>query len=68
MENGKKIKIYGNNASIENKYVKSVTLNEKNLKKDWFRHNDIKNGAVLNFNMVLPPLIGGMVGTLPPSY
>jgi len=68
MENGKKIKIYGNNASIENKYVKSVTLNEKNLKKDWFRHNDIKNGAVLNFNMSSTPTNWGHDGTLPPSY
>jgi predicted alpha-1,2-mannosidase len=68
MENGKKIVIYGNNASMENKYVKTITLNGKKLKQDWFRHNDIQNGAVFNFNMSPEPTKWGYDGTLPPSY
>lgn len=51
MENGKKIVIDGENASEENKYVESVTRNGKNMKQAWFKHSDIKNGAVFKFKM-----------------
>ena len=52
MENGKKIVIYGKEASEENKYIESVTLNGRNLKNAWFKHKDIRSGAEFNFKMV----------------
>jgi putative alpha-1,2-mannosidase len=51
MENGKDIVIYGENAAEENKYVESATLNGKDLKQTWFKHSEIKNGAVFKFKM-----------------
>jgi len=68
MENGKKIIIYGKNASEENKYVKSITLNGKSLKQAWFRHSEIKNGAEFVFRMDSNASAWGMKGNLPPSY
>lgn len=68
MENGKKIVIYGKNASKENKYVKSVTLNGKSLNQAWFRHSQIKDGAVIDFQMDSKVSTWGLKGNLPPSY
>ena len=68
MENGKKIVIYGKNASDENKYVKSVTLNGKSLNQAWFRHGQIKDGAVIDFQMDSKISTWGLKGNLPPSY
>jgi predicted alpha-1,2-mannosidase len=68
MENGKNIVIYGKNASADNKYVKSVTLNGKSLQQAWFKHSEIKNGAVLDFQMDSTPSTWGLKGNLPPSY
>ncbi len=68
MENGKNIIIYGKNASEENKYVKSVTLDGKSLNKAWFKHSEIKNGAVIDFQMDSKVSSWGLDGSLPPSY
>ncbi len=68
MENGKNIVIYGKNASADNKYVKAVTLNGKDLKQAWFKHNEIKNGAVFNFQMDSKASTWGLKNSLPPSY
>ena len=68
MENGKNVVIYGKNASSDNKYVKSVTLNGKSLQQAWFKHSEIKNGAVLDFQMDSNPSTWGLKGNLPPSY
>ncbi|MDR1525366.1 MAG: GH92 family glycosyl hydrolase [Tannerella sp.] len=66
MENGKKIVIYGNDASEENVYIKSASLNGKSWKKAWLRHNDISNGAELKFNMTPDATSWGNT-VLPPS-
>jgi len=68
MENGKNIVIYGKNASEENKYVKSVTFNGKILQQAWFKHSEIKNGAVFDFQMDSEVSTWGLKGNLPPSY
>ncbi|CAG8494514.1 17430_t:CDS:10 [Gigaspora margarita] len=43
--------ILAKNQSIENIYVKSVKLNSVNWNKTWFRHQDIKNGGILEVEM-----------------
>jgi predicted alpha-1,2-mannosidase len=68
MENGKNIVIYGKKASADNKYIKSLTLNGKNLKQAWFKHSEIKNGAVLDFQMDSEASTWGLKGNLPPTY
>lgn len=68
MENGKNIVIYGKTASAENKYVKSVTINDKSLKQAWFKHSEIKNGAVIDFQMDSKASTWGLKGSVPPSY
>ncbi|MBK1883340.1 GH92 family glycosyl hydrolase [Luteolibacter pohnpeiensis] len=50
-ENGAKIVIEGVDASPENIYVQSLTVNGKPWDKAWLRHEDIKNGATLRFVM-----------------
>lgn len=59
MENGKSIVVEGINASPENTYVQSLTVNGKNWPKAWLRHSDIKNGAVLRFIMGPKPSTWG---------
>ncbi|CAG8786642.1 21518_t:CDS:2, partial [Dentiscutata erythropus] len=34
-----------------NIYVQNVTINNKEWKKTWFRHEDISSGAVMEFHM-----------------
>lgn len=47
LSNGKVFEIEAQNASDENKYIQSATLNGKEWNKPWFSHNDIKDGAKL---------------------
>lgn len=47
LSNGKTFEIEAKNASAENKYIQSATLNGKNWDKPWFSHTDIINGAKL---------------------
>ncbi len=49
--NEKDIIISAPNASAENVYVKSVSINGKEWHKPWFRHADIQNGAEIIFDM-----------------
>ncbi len=49
--NGKMITVLAPNASPENIYVKSVTINGKKWNKPWFQHKDIANGATIVFDM-----------------
>ncbi|MEO7768817.1 MAG: glycoside hydrolase family 92 protein, partial [Ferruginibacter sp.] len=51
MGNGKTINISAPNASPENIYMKSVTINGKKWNKPWFHHKDIQNGATIVFDM-----------------
>jgi predicted alpha-1,2-mannosidase len=45
------LEIVANNASSENKYIQSATLNGKELNQAWFTHDEIKEGGLLVFEM-----------------
>lgn len=49
--NGKYFEIEAANATEDNKYIQSATLNGKNLDKAWFSHSDIANGGKLTLVM-----------------
>ena len=39
----------------KNVYIKSARLNGEKLDRSWFTHTEIKNGAVLEFEMTDKP-------------
>ena len=49
--NGKIFEIEAPNASPENKYIQSASLNGENLDKPWIKHEAIINGGKLVFEM-----------------
>jgi putative alpha-1,2-mannosidase len=49
--NGNEFEIEARNASVENKYIQSATLNGENLDKPWISHEAIMNGGKLVFEM-----------------
>jgi len=49
--NGKTFEIEAHNASVENKYIQSATLNGEKLDKPWITHKAIINGGKLVFEM-----------------
>jgi predicted alpha-1,2-mannosidase len=49
--NGKEFRIIARNCSESNKYIQSAKLNGQDWDKPWFRHDDIKNGGVLELIM-----------------
>lgn len=51
LPNGKNLRIIVTNFSKDNKYVKSVKLNGKQLSEPFFNHNDIMEGAVFEYEM-----------------
>lgn len=65
---GKKLIINAPNTSDENKYIQSVTLNGKKWDNCWFTHNEIVNGATLEFTMGPTPNYEWGIGTPPPSF
>jgi len=67
LDNGKKLEIIGKKASKENKYVQSLSLNGKLWEKNWLRHNDIRNGGTLEFEMGPEPSTWGQNEEFPPS-
>jgi putative alpha-1,2-mannosidase len=54
--NQKMIVISAPDASPENIYVKSFSINGKKWNKSWFTHDDIKNGAEIVFEMTDKPV------------
>jgi len=64
--NGATFKIIVNNNSDKNIYVQSASWNGKPFHQSWFKHSDIKNGAVLELNMGKKPTSWGSE-ILPPS-
>ncbi len=54
--NGKTLTILAPNASPENIYIKSVTINGKKWNKFWFNHKDIANGGTIVFDMTHMPI------------
>ena len=69
LSNGKIFEIDAVNASPENKYIQSATLNGKEWNKPWFSHDDIKNGAKLVLVMGEKPnkAWGSADDAVPPS-
>lgn len=55
LENGKTIEIKAPNVSDKNRYVKSLKLNGKAYSKLFITHEDLMNGAVLEFEMTDKP-------------
>jgi len=51
LANGKIFEIEAPNASAENKYIQSATLNGKPWDKPWFSHEDLENGGRLVVEM-----------------
>ncbi len=54
-ENGKKLTINAPQASKNNKYVNSLTLNGKAITKNYLDHFELHKGGVLNFGMSASP-------------
>ncbi len=68
LENGKQLVILAPNNSKENRYVQSLKLNGVPYEKTWIRHEDLINGAVLEFEMGPEPSDWGTgIDALPPS-
>ena len=55
LSNGKQLKILAPQVSKTNKYVKSVKLNGEKLNKSSITHDQIMDGAVLEFEMTSEP-------------
>lgn len=53
---GKTIEIKVNNYSKDNKYIKSVKLNGKQLDRPFFTHSDIADGAIFEYEMSSTPV------------
>ncbi|MGV8095228.1 MAG: GH92 family glycosyl hydrolase [Mangrovibacterium sp.] len=64
-ENGKQIVIEAENASPGNRYVQSAMLNGQPLNRAWIKHEEIANGALLQFKMGDKPSKWG-IKDLPP--
>lgn len=55
LENGKKIVINANNNGEENEYINTLSLNGKVYDKNYFKHGDLSNGAIINMEMSSKP-------------
>jgi len=68
LRNGRKLRIIARNLDHAglNRYIQSATLNGVDLPNSWFRHAQIRDGALLVFTMGSAPSAWGTV-TPPPS-
>ncbi len=57
LENGKQFKIEALNNSKENKYIQSITLNNKEINRSYILHSEIINGGTLSFKMGNKPAV-----------
>lgn len=67
LENGKKLVIKAINASPQNIYVQSLTINGQTWNRCWLRHSDIAQGGTMEFVMGPNPSAWATTGQLPPS-
>lgn len=51
MENGKKIQIHVNRTSADARFISSVLLNGQKLDRSWISHDEIVNGAVIEYTL-----------------
>ena len=55
LENGKKIVINAKNNSVDNRYINSIKLNGKAYTKNFFKHEDLIKGAVIDVDLSAKP-------------
>ncbi len=55
LENGKKVVIKAENNSVSNRYVESMALNGQPYTKNYITHDQLMNGATINFKMSATP-------------
>tara|TARA_R110002051_G_scaffold324970_1_gene424903 strand:- start:90006 stop:92291 length:2286 start_codon:yes stop_codon:yes gene_type:complete len=55
LDNGNMIEIKSTNNNSENRYIESLQLNSKSYSKNYFEHDDLIKGAVLEFDMSSKP-------------
>ena len=55
LENGKKVIINAPQNNDQNKYISNITYNGKLYDKNWFSHQDLLKGAVINIGMTAKP-------------
>jgi predicted alpha-1,2-mannosidase len=55
LENGKQLVINSPTNSAGNRYVQEMTLNGKPYSKNWLSHQELMQGAILNFTMSASP-------------
>ena len=69
LSNGSVFEIEAPDASEENKYIQSATLNGQEWEKPWFSHDDLKNGGKLVLKMGNKPnkAWGSGINAAPPS-
>lgn len=67
LQDGKIFTVIAENASWENKYIQSATLNGKDLNRVWFTHDELMNGGILKFVMGNRPNKKWGVECPPPS-
>ncbi|HWV74994.1 MAG TPA: GH92 family glycosyl hydrolase [Pseudosphingobacterium sp.] len=56
LTNGKEIVLNAANNGVDNRYVKEVKLNGQSYNKNYFRHGELINGAVVDFDMNKQPI------------
>jgi putative alpha-1,2-mannosidase len=66
---GKRLVIKAQRRSLEDKYISSISFNDKPYNKVWFSHADIANGGEIVFNMANEPSkeFGADSSNAPPS-
>lgn len=55
LENGKQVIINAPQNSEANRYIQSMKYNGKNYTKNWFSHNELTKGAVIDVEMTSEP-------------
>ncbi|MBI9064277.1 MAG: GH92 family glycosyl hydrolase, partial [Marinilabiliaceae bacterium] len=66
LDDGKELIIRAKDLSEKNSFIQSATLNGQNLDRAWFRHFEIADGGVLEFEMGEKPSLWG-TQEYPPS-
>jgi predicted alpha-1,2-mannosidase len=62
LENGKQVTIAADNNCRENRYIASMQVDGKNYTKNYLKHSDLTNGAVIRFTMSPTPNTGRGTG------
>ena len=55
LENGKQVTIAAGNNNKENRYIASMQMNGKNYTKNFLKHSDLMEGAIIRYSMSPAP-------------